>query len=296
MNVRPLFWMMVGAGATLVGGAWGGRQFLPVQGEPQQNDLAKNAVQLEASVKPSSIYTAENSLRRTPWVKPKADPFGERPVVVPRAVAPVVVIHEPPPLVFPFVYVGKLIADGKETLYLTKGDQIYPVAEGATLEGLYRVDHIGSDSIELSYIPDARKMTFSLGSITAKQVPSAATLPPRSVVGSIAQPPANYFGGERATQPETVLAPTEGDALQTMATSPSLPENEVLQQMMAPPPISQDGLQQNAASAMPAGMMPPGMFPPGMFPPGMFPPGALPPGVLPPGVDPSGIMPPGVPK
>jgi len=128
MNIRPWFWMMVGAAATMVSGAWGGRQFLPIPGESQQTVPAKAPVLIETSIKPNFVYAAENTLRRAPWVKHKADPFGEKPVVVPRKVAPVVENREPPPLVFPFVYVGKLIADGKETLFLSKGDQIYPVA------------------------------------------------------------------------------------------------------------------------------------------------------------------------
>lgn len=275
MNVRPLFWMMVGAGATLVGGAWGGRQFLPIPGEPLLTAPAKAAALLEAAVRPNSAYAAENVLRRTPWVKPKADPFGEKRAVVPRAVVPVVVNREPPPLVFPFEYVGKLTADGKETLFLSKGDQIYPAVVGETLDGLYRVEHIGSDSIELSHLPDARKMTIALGTITAKHAPGAATMPPIGMMGSIAPPPSALFSDAGVPQPVAVPTQPEGDVMQTMTTSPSLPESEVLQQMMAPPPLSPaDGGQQSAAApvlpeSMPQGMMPPGMESPGTMPPGV---------------------------
>ena len=282
MNVRPLFWMMVGAGATLVGGAWGGRQFLPIPGEPLLAAPAKAAALMEAAVRPNSAYAAENALRRTPWVKPKADPFGEKRVVVPRAVAPVVVNREPPPLVFPFEYVGKLTADGKETLFLSKGDQIYPAVVGETLDGLYRVEHIGSDSIELSYLPDARKMNIALGTITAKHAPGAATMPPIGMMGSIAPPPSVFFGGENVPQPIVNQPPVDPKEMTTD-----------LQQMMAPPPLSPaDGGQQSAAAPALPESMPPGTILPGTMPPGM-----MPPGMVLPGMDPSGIMPPpGVPQ
>lgn len=259
MNVRPLFWMMVGAGATLVGGAWGGRQFLPIPGEPLLTTPAKAAALMEAAVRPNSAYAAENELHRTPWVKPKADPFGEKRVVVPRAVAPVVVNREPPPLVFPFEYVGKLTADGKETLFLSKSDQIYPVVMGETLDGLYRVERIGSDSIELSYLPDARKMTIALGTITAKHAPGTATMPPIGMMGSIAPPSSVFFGGENVPQPIVAQPPVDPRGMTTD-----------LQQMMAPPPLSPaDSVQQSAAvpvlpESMPQGMVPPGMMLPGV--------------------------------
>jgi len=276
MNLRPLFWMMVGAVATLVGGAWGGKQFLPIPGEIHQTVSLKNAI------KPNSDYAAENSLRRTPWVQPKADPFGEKPKAVPRTVAPSVVNREPPPLVFPFEYVGKLIADGKETLYLSKGGQIYPVAEGEMLESLYRVEHIGSGSLELSYIPDARKMTITLDSITAKPASGAAIMPPGGWTGSIAPPSPNNFGREGVTQPGADPLPLEADMMQSIANSPSLPENEVLQQNNSAPPLTvaeEVGKQSAASSVSPMPLPPPGMFLPGMLPPGMTPLGMTPPGM-----------------
>jgi hypothetical protein len=278
MYLRPLFWMTLGAGATLVAGAWGGRESLPAMGEPQHIDYVKTAVQMDASFISNSAYAAENALSRTPWVKPKADPFGEKPVVVRRRVLTTVENHEPPPLVFPFEYIGKLTIDGKETLYLSKGEQIYPVAEGVTLENLYRVEHTSNDSIDLSYLPDARKMTITLESITAKQNSGGANRSLNNVAGSIEPSPAPSYGGVVIPTPINLpTTPHDGDVPQTKAPS----ENEVLQQVTASvPPVSfsADGSLQSAAVSeqqpQPSVPTPPIPMPPGMLPPGMMPPAA----------------------
>jgi len=262
MNVRPLFWMMVGAGATLVSGAWGGKQYLPIPGDLHQTIPSKTAIPMEATVNLNIDYAAENVLRRTPWMKPKADPFGEKPVIDPRANAPVVENREPPPLVFPFEYVGKLIADGKETFYLSKGDQIYPVAKGEILDSLYRIEDISSDSIELSYLPDSRKITITLKDITAKRAASAPTMPANGMMGSVVPPPSDIFSGAR--QPE-MTQPTVDSQGMTVDMQP----------MMAPPPhtpsAAEEGQQSSATpeeATQPQVSMPPGMMPPGMIPPG----------------------------
>ena len=246
MNVRPLFWMMVGAVATLVGGAWGGRQPLLFPNGLQQTVPAKTAILAETAVKPDFYYAAENVLRRTPWVKPKADPFVEKRVIVPHKVAPVAESHEPPPLVFPFEYVGKLIADGKETLFLSKGNQIYPIAEGEILENLFRVEHISSDSIEVSYIPDARKLNIALGTITGK--PTAGTGVPQQI----------------RTQPPDDSKEITTD-LQQMIASPALSTAEGGQQQSAVAPVPPT----QTPETMPPGMRPPRMMPPGMMLPGV---------------------------
>jgi hypothetical protein len=70
MNIRPWFWIMAGAGATVVGGYWGGGQVLPIPGESQQTVAAKTPVLIETSIKPNFVYAADNSLLRTPWGVP----------------------------------------------------------------------------------------------------------------------------------------------------------------------------------------------------------------------------------
>lgn len=272
MNLRPLFWMMVGAVATLVSGAWGGKQFLPIPGELHHTAPTNNIIRLDTN------YVADKTLRRTPWLQPKADPFGEKPKAAPpRKVAPVVENREPPPLVFPFEYVGKLLADGKETLYLSKGDQVYPVAEGAILDSLFRVDHIGNGAVELSYIPDSRKMTITLESITAKPVPGAAIMSPGMTGTPVALPFPMYNGREDITPPGTGSSPTESDVMQSMANPPLSPDGQVLQQQNAAPPLT-DPMEvgmQSTASQVPPAPVSPGMEPP-MMPPGMMPPGMIP--------------------
>jgi hypothetical protein len=263
MNLRPLFWMVLGAGASLVAGAWGSRESLPTSSEPQQLVFAKTAAQVEASFISNTDYAAENVLNRTQWVKPKADPFGDKPVVVRRRVSTTVENHEPPPLVFPFEYVGKLTVDGKETLYLSKGEQIYPVAVGETLENIYRVEHTSNDSIELSYLPDSRKMTITLESITAKYSPGALTTPPNDNMRYIAPLPAVPPGKVVPPQPAITQLPVDHKEI----TADSRP----ISATPAPVYTADGSLQQDNVPVNPSQPrvpMPPGMLPPGMMPPG----------------------------
>jgi len=250
MNLRPLFWMLVGAVATLAEGAWAGKQYPPVPDEPLKNVAPKIAAPNKTEGKPAP----ENSLRRTPWVKPRANPFGEKRKVTPRAVAPIVENREPPPLVFPFEYVGKLTADGKDTWFFSRGDQIYPVVMGGVLENLYRVERVGSDVIELSYLPDGRKLTVAMQAVPARHTVGAGA--PRAIMN---QPPSDP--GEMAAELPEMLLP---------GASPS-PE----------------GGQQSASATPPAGQ-PPVLIPPGMLKPGMMQPGMIPPGMMPPGMMPQG--------
>lgn len=83
-----------------------------------------------------------------PPVAPPAAPSRVAPARMTRQMAPAPVA---PPL--PFVYVG-LYHDGKaEIAMLLKGEQLNLVRTGDTIDGLYRIDRIARDTVDLVYLP-----------------------------------------------------------------------------------------------------------------------------------------------
>jgi hypothetical protein len=73
------------------------------------------------------------------------------PPVRPPPIAATPTVPIAPPL--PYRYVGKVRHDGDEHIVLARGERIFPVTVGETLEGQYRVEFIGPDRIDLIYLP-----------------------------------------------------------------------------------------------------------------------------------------------
>ena len=66
-----------------------------------------------------------------------------------------------PPL--PFTYLGKLLEDGKITVFLTKQDRNYVIKAGDVIDGTYRVDAIQPSMLNLTYLPLDIKQSMSIG-------------------------------------------------------------------------------------------------------------------------------------
>lgn len=90
---------------------------------------------------------------------PKIAPVVQAPVI-PQPVAP-------PPLVVPASLYGIVteVSTGTRKAVFTGGDNdVYIVPEGGTLLGLYRVDKIGNNSVDVEEISSGRKTTLALAS------------------------------------------------------------------------------------------------------------------------------------
>lgn len=66
-----------------------------------------------------------------------------------------------PPL--PFIYLGKMVEDGKPTVFIANQDRNYTVKEGDVIDSTYRVDAIKGALMELTYIPLDMKQTMQIG-------------------------------------------------------------------------------------------------------------------------------------
>jgi Cohesin domain len=90
----------------------------------------------------------------------------------PPAPAPVVA----PPV--PYRFAGKVLKGGEEEILVSKGEFVFPVKAGDTLDGMYKIESIGNSSIELVYLPlgtrDRIMVSSALeGAPTPTQVASA---------------------------------------------------------------------------------------------------------------------------
>jgi hypothetical protein len=64
----------------------------------------------------------------------------------------------------PYRYAGKLEQGGRQSVLLAKGDMVFPINEGETLDGAYRVESIGETQITLTYLPLAREERIPVNS------------------------------------------------------------------------------------------------------------------------------------
>jgi hypothetical protein len=89
---------------------------------------------------------------RAPLGKPRGDLFAS-----PAPPSPVVAAPQAPakPVAPPMPYrvAGSIVREGVARWLLERGGEVFPVAEGETLEGGYRVESIGADEITLLYLP-----------------------------------------------------------------------------------------------------------------------------------------------
>ena len=67
-----------------------------------------------------------------------------------------------PPM--PYRFAGKIVQGGEQSVMLSKGDLVFPVKEGETIDGAYRVESVAEDRITLVYLPLRQKATIPVAS------------------------------------------------------------------------------------------------------------------------------------
>ena len=87
---------------------------------------------------------------------------------VPPPVTPAPVVAKPEPVAvptapqLPFSYLGRMKKGGRITLYLLRNQEMVIAEEGATLEGLYRVDRISETAAQFVYLPLGTQQTLAI--------------------------------------------------------------------------------------------------------------------------------------
>jgi len=98
-----------------------------------------------------------------------ADPFAARswrkPPPRPAASAGAVPAPPPPPTAppLPFVYMGKLISDENNAVFLVQGERNLVVHEGDVIDSTYRIDSFAQTRITLTHLPTGIQQTLVTG-------------------------------------------------------------------------------------------------------------------------------------
>ena len=131
--------------------------------------------------------------------------------------APVAAAPVAPPL--PYRFAGKVVTGSEEDILISKGDLVFPVKVGDTLDGTYKVESISAERIELLYLPlgtrerivvnsalDVERPQASLAAAPAPEPPAAREAPiAASAGGATSAGPAQlrWDGPERVAAGES---------------------------------------------------------------------------------------------
>lgn len=80
----------------------------------------------------------------------------------------------------PYRYAGKLVHDGAPVIVLAKGDAVFFVTEGDTLEDGYRVESVAGERITLLYLLLGQRDTITMDSMLPRTAASAPPAPEAS--------------------------------------------------------------------------------------------------------------------
>jgi hypothetical protein len=107
-----------------------------------------------ADIDLDKLVRAESSL-------PQNDPFAQRSFGAgPAQQAPAAGKPAVPPL--PFQYIGRVTENGKQEVYVMRGDQLLTLERGQKIGNEYRVDKITGKSITFTYLPLKTRQTLDL--------------------------------------------------------------------------------------------------------------------------------------
>ena len=109
-----------------------------------------------------------SSLRRAPGNADSSNLFASGTwVVAPAAVAAPVAKPLPPPApmapALPFTYLGRYPDLAKPVIVLMRGDRLLLVSTGDVIEGTYRVETLGANSLGLTYLPLNIRQNLEIG-------------------------------------------------------------------------------------------------------------------------------------
>jgi hypothetical protein len=126
-----------------------------VQQRPSQAVLRP----IPAARGPVADAAIRNVFAVTSWQPPAP------PAPVPSPAPPVVLVAPSPPVAppLPFRFLGRYGDADSYIVMLVKGDQLYLVAVGDTIDEAYRVDRVTGTMVELTYLPLKLKQSLNTG-------------------------------------------------------------------------------------------------------------------------------------
>ena len=95
-----------------------------------------------------------NAFASKSWYVPPPPPPPPKPEPPPKPTVP--------PL--PFVYIGRYDNPGTPTvIMMVRGDRLYTVSEGDSIDGTYHIDRVEKGRVELTYLPLKQKQVLQTG-------------------------------------------------------------------------------------------------------------------------------------
>ena len=133
-----------------------------------------------------------------------ADPFSAQSWLPRRKPAAVSAPPDPvtPPL--PYRFAGQFHRESGIEVYVARGEEIFPVKEGDTLDGQYKVDSVSSTEVSFIYLPSGTRQTLQFSALKEPELTAqGGPLPPRAPASAPAQAPVAKL----------IPAPTPGTSL-----------------------------------------------------------------------------------
>ena len=158
--------LLVGATATALGLALWGTAQTTEPGAGAGPRVAETAAPQRDTAAAEASPSGIDFPRRTAADEPEASLFTEHSwYVPPPPPPPAKPVPPPPPSAppLPYSFLGSYgPSGGGAVYYLVRGDQVFDVKVGDTLDGVYSVDAVENDELQLTYLPLKQKQALSL--------------------------------------------------------------------------------------------------------------------------------------
>ena len=118
-----------------------------------------------------------------------SDPFSAHSWLPPSKPAAAVATAPPPPVAppLPYRFAGQFYRESGTEVYLAKGEEIFPVKEGDTLEGQYKVEAVTSSEVRFLHLASSTTQTMQFSALrepdAAPQAAPAAQPAPGAIAG-----------------------------------------------------------------------------------------------------------------
>lgn len=163
-------WLVLGGllTATLVAVVWLDEQSAetPVTvAEPRKNNADRKAQTQPAKAPPGRLALEKLQRAQSSEAEQVEDIFKAKSWFVPPP--PPKPVPPPPPTAppLPFKYMGKLVEEGKLTVFISNQERNYAVKTGDTIDGAYRVDSVDPQRVLFTYLPLNMQQTLAIGGV-----------------------------------------------------------------------------------------------------------------------------------
>jgi hypothetical protein len=168
---------------------------------PGTSRSSEQAVQKDAGAASEARRNAEIPGRST-LGRSGSDPFSTQswtPQRKPAAAAPAPAAPVAPPL--PFRFAGQFYRDSGTEFFIAKGDEIFPVKEGDTLDGEYKIEGVAASEMRFLHLPTGTRQIMQFNAlreedVIPKVVQQKAPAPEPSRVAAASTPPTGDSGAK----------------------------------------------------------------------------------------------------